>query len=482
MDSLKSKAISSVFWKLFERGGNAIVLMLVQIVMARLLGPEQFGALAVMLVFVNLGNVFVQSGLNTALIQARDCADSDYSTVFWMSFVISACIYLVIFISAPFLADYYRIPSLLWPLRTLSLLLVVNSYNSVQVAKITRELKMKLIFVATMFSSVCSAFVGICTAVCGGGLWALVAQQLTYQIVNCIALAFQVDWKPDFVFKTNRALMLFKFGWRLLLSSIIDQIYQSFADLIIGKRFSAASLGLVSQGKKYPLAVGSMLDSSIQPVMLSAVSRIQDDLPRVKQLVRRGLLTSTYLIVPIMTLFACIAPALVPAILGPQWIDSVPFMQIYCIVYAFLPVHSTNLQALNGMGRSDLFLKLELIKKTYGFAFVILCAFLFRNVNLLVASYLLSAIISTFVNAFPNKRVIGYGYFEQLKDIAPSFLLSLVSSVVVMVVPVFNLGIAPTIIIQVLLFFAVYISLSALFRLDALAYLVSTIKELVSSH
>lgn len=481
MSSIKEATVTSLLWKVMERGGNAVVQMAVQVVMARLLAPEQFGALAVMLVFVNLGNVIVQSGLNTALIQSPEADDADFSTVFWMSLAVSVALYAAIFLAAPSVAAFYAMPGIVWPLRALGLLLVVSAYNSVQVAKVTRDLQMRKVFRATMASVIFSAVSGIGAAVAGAGLWALVAQQLSYQLVNCVVLAFQVDWKPRMVFRAERARELFGFGWRLLASGLLEQGYQSLADLVVGKRFSPARLGLVSQGKKYPQAVGSMLDGAIQPVMLSAVSRVQDDRARVKRLVRRALKTSTFLIAPAMTLFACCAPSLVPALLGPQWAEAVPFMQVYCMVYALLPIHTTNLQALNGMGRSDLFLRLELVKKAYGIAALLFCALVLNDVRALVMSYLVTGVLSTFVNAWPNKRVIGYSYAEQVRDIAPAFLLSGAAALTAGLVGSAGLGAWVTVLAQAGTFVLVYLGLAAALRLEAFTYLLRTARGFVSS-
>lgn len=481
MSSIKEATVTSLLWKVMERGGNAVVQMAVQVVMARLLAPEQFGALAVMLVFVSLGNVIVQSGLNTALIQSPEADDADFSTVFWMSFAVSVALYAAIFLAAPSVAAFYAMPGIVWPLRALGLLLVVSAYNSVQVAKVTRDLQMRKVFRATMASVIFSAVSGIGAAVAGAGLWALVAQQLSYQLVNCVVLAFQVDWKPRMVFRAERARELFGFGWRLLASGLLEQGYQSLADLVVGKRFSPARLGLVSQGKKYPQAVGSMLDGAIQPVMLSAVSRVQDDRARVKRLVRRALKTSTFLIAPAMTLFACCAPSLVPALLGPQWAEAVPFMQVYCMVYALLPIHTTNLQALNGMGRSDLFLRLELVKKAYGIAALLFCALVLNDVRALVMSYLVTGVLSTFVNAWPNKRVIGYSYAEQVRDIAPAFLLSGAAALTAGLVGSAGLGAWVTVLAQAGAFVLVYLGLAAALRLEAFTYLLRTARGFVSS-
>lgn len=478
---LKREMVSALFWKLFERGGRALVELVVQIVMARLLAPVDFGALAIMLVFVNIGNVIVQSGLNTALIQAPAVSDNDFSTVFWMSLALSGVLYIFLFISAPAIAAFYGMNRLVWPLRGLSVILMINALNSVQIAQVTRDLQMKKVFYATIASVLFSAIVGIYSACLGAGLWALVIQQVTYQGVCCVVLSVQINWKPRAVFNVARARELFSFGCHLLVSGLIDQAYQSLADLIVGKRFSPTQLGLVSQGKKYPYSVGSMLDGAIQPIMLSAVSHVQDDRERVKRLVRRALKTSTFLIVPAMSLFACCAPSLVPALLGSQWVEAVPFMQVYCMVYALLPIHTTNLQALNGMGRSDFFLKLELIKKSYGVAVLLFCAFVLNDVSALVASYLVTGVVSTFVNAWPNKRVIGYSYGEQVRDIAPSFLIAALASVVASFVGSFGLAPLMTVLAQTVSFAVVYLGLAAAFRLESLTYLLRTAQELLSS-
>lgn len=481
-DNLKDSAISSLFWKLFERGGNAVVQMVVQVVMARLLAPEQFGMLAIMLVFVNLGSVIVQSGLNTALIQALDATEDDCSTVFWFSLAVSLALYAAVFLSAPGIAAFYAMPGLVWPLRALALLLVVNAYNAIQIAVITRDLELRKVFNATVVSSLASAAIGIGCALAGAGVWALVFQQLSYQAVNCLVHAAQISWRPRAVFDVARARALLSFGWKLLASGLLDQGYQSLSDLLIGRVFSPGQLGLVSQGKKYPAAIGSMLDGAIQPVMLSAVSRVQDDVPRVRSLVRRGLKTSTFLLVPSMALFAVAAPSLVPALLGPQWSECVPFMQVYCLVYALLPIHTTNLQALNGMGRSDLFLRLELVKKAIGVAWILIAAFVVGDVYILVLGYLATGVFSTFINALPNRRVIGYPYGDQLRDIAPAVLLTAAASAVAaLAVPATGLAGLPLVLAQAAAFALVYLALAAAFRVEALMYLVGTVRGFISS-
>lgn len=480
-DSFINQTYTSFIWKLFERAGNQLIQLLIQIVMARLLTPEAFGSLAVMLVFVNLGGVLVQSGLNTALVQAPEVDEDDFSTVFWMSLAVSLTLYLTVFAAAPAVGGFYGDPGLVWPLRVLCLVLVVNAYNSVQVAAVQRAMEFRKVFKATMASALLSGALGVGCALAGAGLWALVAQQLSYQLINCLALALQVPWRPWHVFKPARARVLFSFGWKLLASGLLDQGYQSLSDLIIGKRFSASELGLVSQGKKYPQALGSMLDGAIQPVMLSAVSRVQDDASQVRRLVRRALKTSTYLVCPCMALFAVAAGPLVELLLGERWLPCVPFMQMYCVVYMLLPIHTTNLQALNGMGRSDMFLKLEVVKKAIGVSALLFGVFVVGDLYFIVGTYIATGVIATFINAWPNRKVIGYSYAGQVRDMAPAFLLAAASAAAAWPLSLLGLPALGQVALQAIVFVFAYLALSRIFRVEELSYLLSTLRGLLAS-
>ena len=466
----KRSVFTSLLWKFFERAGCQVIQLIIQIVLAWIISKEDFGALTIIMVFVNVGNVIVQSGLNTALVQDPDVTEEDYSTVMWLSLGISLVLYAAVFVAAPFVAAFYEMPKLEWPLRALCVILIVNALMGVQVARVQRNLRFKTIFIASIVAVVVSGAVGIGSALLGAGLWALVIQQLTYYSVNCAMLFAQTRWVPQVVFNAGRARTLFKFGWKLLVSGLLDTGYTSLSDLIIGKQFSAETLGVYGQGKRYPYALGYMLDGAIQPVMLSAVSRVQDDLSQVKALVRRALKTSTFLIFPAMALFAAAAYPVVHLILGEKWVDCVPFLQIYCFIYALWPIHTTNLQALNGMGRSDLFLKLEIVKKAYGTVFLLVAAFVFKSVYAMAVSYMITGIIGTFVNAFPNRKVINYSYGEQIRDIVPAFAVSILAGLCAFAVSFLGLPDIVMILLQTLVMAVVYLGVSHLAHLEEFEY------------
>lgn len=476
-DGLKRKTLTSLFWKIFERGGSAVTSMVVQIVMARLLTPDDFGALAIMLVFVNFGNVIVQSGLNTALVQAPGVTKDDYTTVFWMSTVLAAIIYVSVFLLAPSIASFYGIPGLVWPLRVIALIFVVNAYNSVQVAKVTRDLELRKLFVATMASAVSSGIVGCLAALAGAGVWALVLQQLLYQVVNCVVLAVQVSWDPELVFSVPRARKLFSFGWKLLVSSLLDTLQQSLSDLIIGRQFSSAQLGFVNQGKRYPQALGNMLDGAIQSVMLSTFSHVQNDRDRVRHILRRSLQVSCFVIFPALCMLAVTAEEIVPALLGDQWAGAIPFFQIYCVTFALYPIHSSNLQALNGVGRSDLYLKLAVIKKGIAIVWIVVAAVVFQDIYIMVSGYITTGVISMLVNMWPCKSVVGYSMRDQIKDIAPSLILTALAGAAALAgASLLSAEGVGSFLLKIAIFGVVFIGGATLTKVEAWIYLLETVK------
>lgn len=472
-EELRQKTLSSLMWKVLERGGVAAGGLLVQVVMARLLSPEDFGALAIMLVFVHLGTVFAVSGFNTALVQVKKLEEADYDTVFWISVTVGTLLWGILIIAAPWISGAFALPAMTNPLRMMGALFVLNSVYAVLTADVQRHLAFKKVFKASVVSLVVASAVGIGAAVWGTGLWALVIHQLTNVAVNSVMLFLQTAWRPRLRFSIVRARVLFGFSWKLLVSALLDVCYQSLTDIVIGRKFSAASLGVVSQGKKYPGAVASVLDGAIQPVMLSAVARVQDDLPAAKALVRRAMKTSSLVVVPLMTLLAVLADPLVRWGLGEKWSGAIIFFQMYCFIYALWPVHTSNLSAINGMGRSDLFLKLEIVKKMTGLSILIIAVLCFDSPVAIVAGSMVGGVIGMLINAFPNRWVLCYGYREQAADLAPVWGLALVCGGICYGMQSW-LVLAPwlTILLVAVLFVILFLTGGWCFRCEALMYVL----------
>lgn len=476
MTNTKNKIISGLIWKLMERFGTQGIQFIVQIVLARLLVPKDYGIIALITIFITIANVFVQSGFNTALIQKKDANETDFSSVFYLSLFVASLLYLIIFFTAPFIAAFYDILQLKSVLRVLSITLFFGAFNSIQNAIISKNMQFKMLFYSSLGAILVSGTVGIVLAYAGFGVWALVAQQLTNQFMSTLILWFTLKWRPKLIFSFEKVKGLFSFGWKLLASSLIDTIYMNLRSLIIGKIYNPAILGFYNRGEQFPQIIVTNIDGSIQSVMLPTLASEQDNRKRIKDMVRRSIVTSSFLVFPIMIGLGVIGEPLVKILLTDKWLPCVPFLQIACVSYALWPIHTANLQAINALGRSDIFLKLEVIKKIIGFA--ILGVSIFYGVYAIAVGTLISGVISTFINAYPNLFLLNYSYKEQLKDVMPSLILSLLMGASVYSFKWFHMGSCLTLILQVLVGGFMYIAMSKIFKLECLIYITNTIKEI----
>lgn len=475
MDESKSKVFSGLIWKFGERITAQLISLLVSIILARLLSPDEYGAVAIVMIFITLANVFVSSGFGNALIQKKDADNLDFSSVFYINIVIGIALYMVIFCLAPFVANFYNMPILSPTLRVLGIRIVVASINSVQQAYVSRNMLFKRFFWSTLFGTLVSGIVGVVMAYHGFGVWALVAQYLTNTCTDTVVLWFTVRWRPCFQCSFSRAKGLFSYGWKLLLSGLLDTGYKQLRSLIIGRKYSSSDLAYYNQGDKYPALLVTNINASISSVIFPAMAQCQDDRTKVKSMTRRAIQISSFVLWPCMLGVAAIAKPLVIFLLTDKWLPCVPYIRIFCFIYGLWPIHTANLQAINAVGRSDLFLKLEIAKKIVGIVAILVS----MNYGPLVMAYSLvvTDLIATVINAFPNKELLNYGYFEQIKDMMPSFVIALVMALIIY--PVQNLGFSNiiTIIIQILLGASIYITLAILTKQKSLAYLLGLIEK-----
>lgn len=467
----------AIFWKLLERFGVQGVQFLLQLILARLLDPDHYGILSMMVIFTTLADVFIQKGFNTALIQNKDVTEEDYSSVFWVSLAIALGLYVVLFFAAPFIAAFYEMPDIVQPLRVLSLMLLPGAFNSVQLAKVSREMDFKQVFRSNIGGVVLSGIVGIVLAFLGAGLWALVAQTLLNTVFACIVMFITVKWSPRFVCNMRRVKVLFSYGWKLLVSSLLDALYQDLQSLVIGKKYDADTLGFSNRGKQFPQFVINAVNGAVQSVLLPAMSAKQDEPAKVKELMRSSVMLSSYIIFPMMAGLAAVAPALVELLLTEKWLPCVPYLQIYCFSLAFYPVHTSNLQAINAMGRSDIFLKLEIIKKGIGLASLIFAVFCFDTPIAIAMTSAFTTVASCFINAYPNKKLIDYSYFEQMRDILPSFAASIAMCVIVMLADRLAIHALARLVVQVILGIAAYLLISGATGLAPFQMLLRMLRE-----
>ncbi len=475
----KSEVLTSLLWKFMERGGVQGVQFIVIIVLARLLLPEDFGLIVLVTIFIAIAGVIVQSGFNTALIQRKIVDEIDFSSVFYLNLFFSFILYIILFITAPFIASFFNQPQLIIILRILSFTLFLGSFNSIQNAVIARTMQFKKLFLSSLIASVISGIVGILMAYGGLGVWSLVGHQLTNQLMVTIILWHTVKWRPKLIFSIRRLSNLFSFGWKLLVSSLIDALYSNIRSLLIGKIFSPALLAFYNRGEQFPQLIISNINSSIQSVMLPALSSHQDNTPKVKQMVRRSIVTSSFILFPMMAILAGIAEPLVVILLTEKWLPAVPFLQIFCAIYALIPIHTSNLQAINALGRSDIFLKLEILKKLLGILILIIS--IQYGVYGMAIGVFVGSFLSMFINAYPSFVLFDYSIKEQWNDILPSFLISIVMGGIVYCVQLLTLSYIVTIFIQIFLGIVIYIGLAKLFKLECFSYLLITLSEMVGS-
>lgn len=470
-----TNVITNFFWRFLERCGAQGVTFIVSIVLARLLDPTVYGTVALVTIFTTIMQVFVDSGMGNALIQKKDADDLDFSSVFYFNMAMCSVLYLIMFFAAPLIASFYRMPELTAIVRVLSLVVVISGVKNVQQAYVSRHLMFKRFFFSTLGGTIGAAVIGIAMAYLGFGVWALVAQMLFNAAVDTTILWITVKWRPKKMFSFQRLKSLFSYGWKLLVSSLIDTVYNDLRQLIIGKKYSSGDLAYYNQGKKFPQLIVTNINTSIDSVLLPTMSKAQDDMAAVRSMTRRAIKTSTFLMMPAMIGLAVCAEPLVQLILTEKWLPCVLFLRIFCITYAFYPIHTANLNAIKAMGRSDLFLKLEIIKKTVGIIAILITMWI--SVQAMAYSFLVTTILNQIINSWPNKKLLNYSYLEQVKDMMPQILLSLGMGAAIYAVSFLHLSASLTLLIQIPLGVLVYWSGSRIFHVESYTYIIEMVKN-----
>ncbi len=432
---MSNMVAKGIFWKLMERFGVQGIQFVLQVILARILTPQDYGVLSMMIIFVLLANIFIQNGFNTALVQGLDITEEDFSSVFWLSIGLTIIMYFMFFLAAPWIASFYKMPEIVAPFRVLSFMIIPGAWNSVQLAKVGRELDFKKVFTSNICAIAVSGGVGIVCAYRGMGVWALVIQNLLNVMIACIVMFFSVHWRPLFVCNIEKIKKLMSYGWKILIANLIDSLYQDLSSLIIGKKYSASMLGYYNRGKQFPQLINNSVNGAIQSVMLPAMAVKQENINNVKDTMRKSIRISAFILFPVMAGLIGVAEPLVELILTSKWFPCIPYLRLFCVSLVVYPIHSCNLQAFNAIGKSDVYLKVEMIKKAIGIVLLIFSVLAFDSMVAIALSVVITSYVSFIINAFPNKKIFDYSYCEQLADILPSMILA-----VVMCILVFCLG------------------------------------------
>lgn len=468
-------------WKFAERVSAQGVSFVISIVLARLLLPEQYGVISMIQIFIILANCFIVSGFSTSLIQKKDADDLDFSTILYCSLGVAVVLYVTIYFLSPAIATFYNEPILTQVTRVYSFTLVISAYNSVQQAWVSRNMKFKLFFYSTLIGNVLSGIIGIFLALRGWGVWALVIQTLSSQIINTLVLACLIDWHPQFKFSQQRAKPLMSYGWKILGSDLISVIYFQSRKLLIGKFYTASDLAYYDRGNTIPETVAANFDASLGQVLFPALSNYSDSPHKVKELSRRALKVTSFTLFFVMTTLLIVAEPLIRVLLTERWIDCVPFFQLVCIAKMLQSISNANLQSFKAVGRSDVVLRLELIKKPVGFLLILLSFKI--SVLALAITVPLYGLYSAFVNMSSNKKVLGYTVKEQLSDLRPAFILSLSMYVVLYVFSLLFIETMPdfiVLVLDVIVCFAYYFVVAKISKVEACEYCINIIKTFVT--
>lgn len=478
MNKNKNNVISNFGWRFAERSGAQAVKILVELIIARLLLPNDYGTVAIVTVFITILNVFVDSGLGNALIQKEDADDLDFSSVFYFNVVWCIALYVLLFATAPIIGDFYERPELTPVVRALGITILISGLKNVQQAFVSRNLLFRKFFFATLGGTIGAAVVGVTMAYQGFGVWALVAQQLFNSAVDTLILWITVKWRPKKLFSVERLKKLFSYGWKLLASSLLDTVYTNIRSLIIGKIYSSSDLAYYNQGDKLPNVIIGNINNSIDSVLLPIMSKEQSNMEHIKNMTRRAIKTSTYIMAPLMIGLAVTAENLIRIVLTEKWVPCVFFLRIFSITYMFQPIHSANLNAIKALGRSDIFFKLEIYKKIVGFA--LLLSTMWISVEALAYSSLIGSVFAQIINSWPNRKLLNYGYSDQLKDILPSIGLAILMGLCIYLLSLFPVHRVLLVIIQVAFGALLYIGVSYAAKLDAFMYLLNAMRDFLN--
>ncbi len=473
MTKQKNTLFSNLIWKFGERFLAQIVSFVVSIVLARMLMPEDYGVISLILVFITFADVFVTSGFSTSLIQKKDADEIDFSTIFFCSFAVSIVIYVILFFTAPLIADFYSTPILVPILRVFSLRIPISSYNSIQHAYVSRNMLFKKFFFSTLFGTLLSGVLGVVAAYNGLGAWALIIQYMTNTIVDTIVLRFTIQWRIKFKFSLKSASDLMKYGWKILAADLSGTFFEQLRSLIIGKIYLSSDLAYYNRGKSFSSLIMDNISTAMMSVLFPELSNKVDDIRQLKNTLRGVISIMSYVIFPLIGGLVVVAHPLTVVLLTDKWVMSVPYLQLLAIAAGISLIGNISLQSIKAIGRSDVVLKLEFIKKP---VYVILLVVGVLISPLAIAmTMVIYSIYSSIANARPLSRLVAYSYKEQFQDIWQSFIMTIIMCLLIFEFKLIIRNDFELLVIQVIVGVIIYLCLSVFFRNKAFLYVKSVI-------
>lgn len=470
----KKSVVKNISWKLFERGSSVAVTFAVTIVLARILDPSAFGLAAMVTVFVTISTIFVSSGLGNALIQKKDADELDFSSIFWLNLIVSAALYLILFATAPLIADFYGYPQLNSMLRVLSLRLLVAAINSIQCAYISKNMMFRYYFFSTLSSKIGSGVIGIIMALMGYGVWALIGQSLSVIIFESCVLWVKVKWRPQKGFSWERARSLYSFAWKIMLMSFVEIISDQLRNMFIGKKYSSEDLAYYDKGILFPNNLITNITSSLSAVMFPVLSNAQDDRGYAMSLCRRWTGVFAYCAFPILTGLIVAAHPLITVLLSEKWLPSAPFLQLACGVYAAWIIEVPIRETIKSMGYANICLEMQIIKTV--FALVVLLVVMDYGVMTIAVSALGCGIFNIVVSAYFGNKYIRYRPLLLFQDIAPTLVINLLMGACIYAVSCLKLKTSFSLVLQIAVGILTYTSASIIWKNEYFCYCIQLIQ------
>jgi len=473
----KAKVIKSLIFKFSERFAVKGLGLVISIILARLLGPDAFGQVALLTVFANLSLTFIESGLSTALVQSKEADDRDYSTVFYITLGLSLVIIVLWQLLAPAMAAFYDSPEMIAPLRFYAFSLILSAFNSIQTARMQREMRFREMMYCNLSATVVSGAVGIALAFMGFGLWSLVIYFFAQIAMSSIAMLFVLRWLPRSRFSMDSAKRLYGFGIKMLAAGIITTLYNDLRPLIIGKKFSTAALGYYERGQRFSSTISLNLDAAVQSVMFPVLSRAQDDRAQFCAILSKTKNLGAFIIFPAMLGMAAVAEPVVQLLLGNEWLPCIIFVQLLCIGEAQVPITTANLLAVKSLGRSDIYAKQEVLRRVLMLIVLAISVFCFDSVEAIAVGFVISAWIDAVVTTLPLIRLLGTNLRQQFLPLAKSMAASLIMAGAVYAVGLIDMPMLVKLLLQMALGVLIYVGVNYLLKTDGLTYMLNMLKK-----
>ena len=476
--NLQKRALGGMIWKFLEKICGQGMQLVIQIVLARLLLPEEYGLVGLLTIFITISDVFILQGLTTALIQKKSADEKDYSSVFFANIAMSCVLYAILFLIAPIIASFYNEPSLTDIMRVLSLNVLFGAFAAVPNAILSRKLDFKKSFIRNISNVSVQGIVGITFAFLGAGAWAMVYSKVFGTLVGALVLMATVDWWPKLTFSFERVKKLFSFSSKVLATNLLNTVFNNIHSLIIGKAFNTAELGYYQRGQQTPQVAMTSLDGSMTEVLYPTFSKLQNDVRALKAAVSKSISASMFIVLPAMFGMMAIAEPLTLVLLTEKWLPSVPFMQLSCIICMFWPLaHRTH--ALNALGKSNVTLKLSLIGKGITLLMIFVC--IPMGIYAIMLGTIVAATINLFITSYYVKKYIGYSILDIVKDVLPTLILSAIMAGIVYSISLLPLIPIVTLIVQLIVGVVTYVVLCSIFKPKPYKIVINMAKGLLAN-